>query len=127
MVSWFLHAPVVSRTEEAIHLLHHHLEIAVTLSCSGFGYYSLLAALCLGRYFGTHPFCPLRGLMFLTSLWVLALGANAARIICAVYARLWASSFLPSAYQESLHLMVGISVFLFSLITIWILFPRFVR
>lgn len=109
-------------SDEGIFIYHPAIEIEITRDCSGFSYFSLLVALIAGsmvffRRGITHP----AALGLLLATYPACLLTNAARIACAVHARLFTSGLVPDSFQASLHAAIGGLVFLPGLLGFWIL------
>ena len=90
-------------------LPHPLIDVQVIEACSGFDFFSLLlAALCGIAVRNSRSFLHLASLLPLA--FVISVGANCARVVCSVQARLY-SDLLPGLSAHAAHLAVGICVF----------------
>lgn len=105
-----------------IFIYHPAIKIEITRDCSGFSFFSLLVALIAGTmiYF-RRRFTDPTALCLLLATYPVCLLTNAARMTCAVHARLFTSGQVPDSFQASLHTAVGGLVFLPALFAFWIL------
>lgn len=114
LASFLLGCPVGAGEDGPV-LLHPLLEVRVVEACSGFDFFALVFAVFLsfalrhqGRLGGSV-------LWLLPVAYLVALGANACRIVCAVYARI-VTEEIPLGLPDSVvHLAVGAGVFATSL------------
>ena len=105
-----------------IFIYHPAIEIEITRDCSGFSFFSLLVSLAIGSmvYFRRRITDP-TALVILLATYPACLLTNAARMTCAVHARLFTAGEIPDSFQASLHTTVGALVFLPALLGFWIL------
>jgi exosortase/archaeosortase family protein len=101
--------------------------VLVNEACSGTDFYLLTAAL-----FGWHLPGSLKKpyhciLLALIGAFFLAISINALRIICLAQAHYWLIPRLPDNYAGFIHMMVGVAIFLPSLILINLTFEYYDR
>lgn len=120
--SMFLGSPLTTGPDNVFIIQHPGIEVAVTEACSGFGFFSLLAALLVGVAVFHQQIRDL--IWLLPAAFLIGLLANTSRIVCAVHARLAAADFFPSAYDGAIHMSVGVVVFVTVLTTTWILIKK---
>jgi exosortase/archaeosortase family protein len=105
-------------------LLHSEVVVEVVTSCSGGEFFALLLGSSVGLLIGCRaPLAHLAALLPLVA--AVTILANAARLVCAVQARVWAGVVPTAIPDESLHLAVGTGVFAVVLIGVCHLIPWF--
>ena len=106
-------------------LLHDSLPVYVTLACSASHYFVLVCALICGMLYDTDSKTSLRSLLWIVPMcYGVTLLANVARIVLCWYAGILARRYLAEGYWPSVHMGVGVLVFLSFLIVTYILIGR---
>lgn len=91
------------------------LHIQVSTACSGFGFFTLLAAVLL---YNLWPLQWHRAIWLPLISWFGSIVINAVRIVTSVFTRLLSQQFLPNSFQEIIHQATGTLVFLSALVLI---------
>ncbi len=121
LTGWFLNLPVVDGNDRFI-LTHPGLELQILPGCSGFDFFTLLAAFWCAHWMktGRRSFPAVVGL--LTLAYMATVLTNACRLICGFYARLLRPDFIPSSLNNAIHNILGIAIFLTVIIVsnIWL-------
>lgn len=120
--SMFLGSPLTVSADNVFIIQHPGIDVAVTEACSGFGFFSLLAAVLVGVAVFHQRIRDI--IWLLPAAFVIGLLANTSRIVCAVHARLAAADLFSSAYDGAIHMSVGVVVFVAVLTITWILIKK---
>lgn len=108
----FLNAPVVA-TGQGYMVMVAPFPVHVTLSCSAAGFFILTATLAAIVFADRRK--GIRAGSFAAALgyaYAVTIAANSARIVLAWYAERWARLAVSEAFWSSIHLCVGLGVFL---------------
>ena len=99
--------------------------IHITQSCSGFGFFCILAA--AATLVGYECFKRSNQLMILLlpiAVYLITLFANASRILCGYYAHSLSQRIVPANFQPVIHQAVGVTVFLSVLVLLSVTWSR---
>jgi len=101
------------------------IDAVVGISCSGFTFFSILYSLMVGLVFRHLHVkrAALHAALLLPAAYAVALAVNGARVAASFYALL-AASHLPEQIAGKLHLSVGVTIFLTSLIASYLIAER---
>lgn len=115
VAAFMAEAPVMSSADGTLYFITQGLQVRVTESCSGSGFFTVLCAssvyLLLLRRCGKKVW-----LLTWLSMLPVAIIANAIRILLSVYTQKLALMSFPASYGAIVHQTTGIFVFLTALI-----------
>jgi exosortase/archaeosortase family protein len=114
LASLWLGSPCLDTPEGPL-IAHPQIDVRVAMSCSGYEFFALLAAVVAGI---TVYRAGVRWGIFwwFLPVYPVALLANAARIVCCVYAQLYASLLPGPIPGATVHLVTGVIIFVTTLL-----------
>lgn len=118
-------APVMTAQGEVFIPLANQL-INITSKCSAFGFSCLLFAILIINVLKMKSNTKklIGCVLALPLAYVITIIANGSRIVCGYYAHKVGQMILPDNFQSTIHMGVGIAVFLSTLIGITLIFER---
>lgn len=126
VAGWFLGVSPVMTDQHEVLMSMVNQWINVTSKCSAFGFSCLLAAILVINILKfKHKTKRIVALcLVLPSAYTVTIVVNGCRIVCGYYAYQLGQMMLPVNFQPTIHLGVGITIFLSTLIGITLIFER---